>query len=342
MKALIELNLGGSPEMSSYEAEVWRSLNANWDGRANRRGLPNWVSETLSRSAGTAHRAFSRVVDAVPDAIVDPLRDMGDAVAEHALRPLIHGAAELLELVDDWASDLTDPANVEMLARKSGLEIDTFTDLRHEDLEACDRLLTRNTLTWRSAGALEGGAMGAVALIPVPFAGIAVSMTADILVVQVLSVAIASKVAYSYGFDAKDPLESNFIDYLVRRSFAAQAAKAKPLNDVVNASKAIADRQRWSEKLLSDHRLVAGIKKLMERVGGEGAKVPVKQVAKALPFIGIVVGAGVNSAVLGSVAADAQRYCQTRFLCEKYDLPMPIALSDYSRDSASGTRDPDE
>jgi hypothetical protein len=34
-----------------------------------------------------------------------------------------------------------------------------------------------------------------------------------------------------------------------------------------------------------------------------------------------------NSAVLGRVAADAQRYCQTRFLCDKYGLPLPAALA---------------
>jgi hypothetical protein len=34
-----------------------------------------------------------------------------------------------------------------------------------------------------------------------------------------------------------------------------------------------------------------------------------------------------NSAILGSVAADAQRYCQTRFLCDKYGLPLPAALA---------------
>lgn len=34
-----------------------------------------------------------------------------------------------------------------------------------------------------------------------------------------------------------------------------------------------------------------------------------------------------NSAILGNVAADAQRYCQTRFLCEKYGLPLPAALA---------------
>lgn len=333
MSALDVTTTAGARQMSPYESEVWRRLTEHWERRSNRRGLPNWASEALDRSTKTVHKVGGKIADAVPDRIAEPLRDAGEAAAEHALRPVIHGAANLLELVDDWAAELTDPASVEKLARKHGLRIGDFSELRQQDLKVCDRLLTRNALTWRTAGALEGGVMGAVAMIPVPVAGIALSMTADVLVVQVLSVSIASKIAYSYGFDAKDPMEEEFIERLVRRSFAAQAAKAKPLNDVAKATKAIADRQRWSEKLLKDQRIIAALKKLMERIGGEGAKVSVKHVAKVLPFVGIVVGAGVNSAVLGNVAADAQRYCQTRFLCEKYGLPMPIALMQDADDS---------
>jgi hypothetical protein len=55
--------------------------------------------------------------------------------------------------------------------------------------------------------------------------------------------------------------------------------------------------------------------------------VPVKNVAKVVPVVGILIGAGMNSAVLGRVAADAQRYCQTQFLCDKYGLPLPAALA---------------
>jgi len=66
-------------------------------------------------------------------------------------------------------------------------------------------------------------------------------MTADILVIQVLSTSIAARIAYSYGYDAKDPDEQIFIQRLVRRSFIAQAAKVEPLRDVARAADAIKD-----------------------------------------------------------------------------------------------------
>ncbi|MDX2591802.1 EcsC family protein [Streptomyces sp. WI03-4A] len=311
--------------MSEYERQVWDKLNEHWQRRSDRRGLPNWASTALSRTGEVAGNAARRVKDAVPEAVAEPVRRAGDAVADTALRPALAGAAALLELVNDKAMDLNDPKSVEELARNQGLDIDSFTDLRQQDLKVCDRLLTRNTLKWRTTGAVEGGAMGLLALVPV--AGIPAAMTADILVVQVLSTSIAARIAYSYGYDAKDPEEQEFIQRLVQRSFMAQAAKAKPLRDTARAANAIKGRIRWSDKLRQDHRLLAALEKLMQQLGPAGSRVPVKNVAKVVPVVGILIGAGMNSAVLGRVAADAQRYCQTRFLCDKYGMPLPTALA---------------
>ncbi|WP_442545205.1 EcsC family protein [Arthrobacter sp. KN11-1C] len=143
-----------------------------------------------------------------------------------------------------------------------------------KDLKVCDRLLTLNTLTWRTAGAVEGGAMGFLALVPV--VGIPIAMTADILVIQVLSASIAARIGYAYGYDAKDPDEQIFIQRLVRRSFMAQAAKAEPLRDVARAADEIKGRVRLSDKLRADHRLLAALEKLMQQLGPAGSTVPVK------------------------------------------------------------------
>ncbi|WP_030235204.1 EcsC family protein [Streptomyces sp. NRRL S-455] len=322
--------------MSAYERQVWVALNEHWQRRDDRRGLPNWASNALGRTGEVAGNAARRVKDAVPEAVAEPIRRAGDAVADTALRPALAGAAALLELVNDKAMDLNDPKSVEDLARKQGLEIDSFTELRQQDLKVCDRLLTRNTLRWRTTGAVEGGAMGLLATVPV--AGTLTAMTADILVVQVLSTSIAARIAYSYGYDAKDPKEQDFIQRLVQRSFMAQAAKARPLRDVARAADAVKGRVNWSQKLRNDHRLLAALEKLMKQLGPAGSRVPVKNVAKVVPFVGVLIGAGMNSAILGRVAADAQRYCQTRFLCDKYGLPLPTALAtDWDDDSQTDT-----
>ena len=173
--------------------------------------------------------------------------------------------------------------------------------------------------------------MGLLAMVPV--AGTLTALTADILVVQVLSTSIAARIAYSYGYDAKDPKEQEFIQHLVQQSFMAQAAKAKPLRDTARAASAVKGRVKWSKKLRNDHRLLAALEKLMKQLGPAGSRVPVKNVAKAVPVVGVLIGAGMNSAVLGRVATEAQRYCQTRFLCDKYGLPLPSAMATHGDDS---------
>lgn len=316
----------GATLMSAYEGQVWDTLNEHWQRRNNRRGLPNWASAALGRTGEVAGNAVRRVTDAVPEAVTEPIRRAGDAVADTALQPALGAATALLELVNDLAMKLNDPKNVEKLALKQGLELNSFTELRQQDLKVCDRLLSSNTLTWRAVGAFEGGAMGMLATVPV--AGTLVAMTADILVIQVLSTSIAARIAYSHGYDAKDPKEQDFIQRLVRRSFMAQTAKARPLRDAARAADAVKGRIRWSEKLRQDHRLLAALEKLMQQLGpATGSRVPVQNVAKAVPFVGAFIGATMNAAVLGNVAADAQRYCQTRFLCDKYGLPLPAALA---------------
>lgn len=311
--------------MSAYEAQVWGTLNEHWQRRNNRRGLPNWASTTINRTGDIAFEVAGRVTDAVPEIVKEPIRRAGDAVADATMRPAIKAVASLLDLVNDWALELNDPKGVEKLARKRGFEINSFTELRQKDLKVCDRLLRHNTLTWHTFGVLEGGTMGLLAMVPV--AGTLAAITADIVVIQVLSTAIATRIAYSYGYDAKDPREQIFIQRLVRRSFMAQTTKVKPLREAARAADAIKGRTRWSDKLRQDHRLLAGLEKLLQQGGKAGSKVRVQDVAKAMPYVGILIGASTNSVILGNVAADAQRYCQTRFLCDKYGLPLPAALA---------------
>ncbi|WNB85756.1 EcsC family protein [Cellulomonas sp. ATA003] len=200
-----------------------------------------------------------------------------------------------------------------------------ISELRKVGLKDCDRLLTRQTLKWRTVGALEGGAMGALAMIPV--AGLPVSMGADVVVIDVLSLSIATRVAHSYGFDARDPAEREFIDTVIETAVAWNLAKTGPLVPAHKAHGAVRGRLRWSKKLREDHRLVDGLEKFMAR-WYRGGHVPVQHVGKALWGVGIAIGAGTNARTLGRVAEHTRAYCQTRWLSERYGLPLPPALAD--------------
>lgn len=108
------------------------------------------------------------------------------------------------------------------------------------DLAEVDEAVRRLVLKWRSFGAAEGAALGAQAMVPVM--GGAIAITADIAVMQILTTAIATRVCYAYGFDAKSPELQHIVQRMVARSFRKQ--------------------------LRNDHRILAALEKLMKQWGG--------------------------------------------------------------------------
>ena len=109
--------------MSPYEERVWESLTAHWERRITRRGLPDWASSALTTTGTAAGTTARKVGGAVPDAVKKPLERTGGAVASVVLRPAASGALALIELVNLWCLELNNPASVEKLARKQGVEL---------------------------------------------------------------------------------------------------------------------------------------------------------------------------------------------------------------------------
>ncbi len=333
--------LADDVRMTAYEKQQWERLNAYWAKRADARGTPKWLADGARRVVDGVRRSGQAVGRAVPDRVKDVAGDVSDVALDKAVLPVtraVAGAvASVLELVSDTAMELQDPEKVLAGARQRGLEVNELADLRKLDLKDCDQLLARSALKARAVGALDGAAMGALALVPV--AGIPLSIGLDVLVMQVMTTAVASRVAHTYGFDAKDPVERDFIAALVTRSLGEHAARARALTETSKAFTASSGRKRWSQALRRDHRVMAALEKFMAK-WYSGGHVPVSHVSKTLPVVSIVVGAGTNAHILGSVADHAQKYCQTRFLAEKYGLPLPVALTHEEADEyADGGHD---
>jgi hypothetical protein len=112
---------------------------------------------------------------------------------------------------------------------------------------------------------------------------------------------------------------------MVVRAYRNQAPKAETAFKAGAAFNVAKDRVRWSQKLRDDHRLMAAVEKLMKQFAN-GRSVPVDKVAKAMPVIAVLAGAGTNAYVLGDVVHQARLYAQTLYLAEKYGLPVPKNL----------------
>lgn len=310
--------------MSPYEERRWADLQQHWAKKAERRQLlPPKARAALGEAAGQVRDAARKAGNAVANVAPSGVKDGIESVADAALVPTAKAAVQLLELVTDWTTELMDPDKVFEHHRTAGRDVTELRDLRNLDLEHLDDFTRTMALRWRTSGALQGGAMGALAMVPV--AGGVVAIGLDMVAMHVLSTALATRVAYSYGFDVKDDEIRHLVDRMVLRAYRSQVPKAQTAQKAGAAFNAAKGRVRRSDKLLNDHRLLAAVDKLTRQFTN-GKAVPIAKVAKAVPVVAVVVGAGTNAYVLGDVVHQARLYAQTLFLAEKYGLPLPENL----------------
>lgn len=310
--------------MSPYEKRRWADLQRHWAKKAERRRLvpPKAraaFGEAGGQVTGAARKAGKAVSNVTPPVIKDGIEKMTDA----ALMPAVKGAVHLLELVTDWTTELMDPEKVLEHHRAAGRDVEKLKDLKGLDLEHLDDFTRKMALKWRTSGALQGGAMGVLAMVPV--AGGFAAITLDMVAMHVLSTAVATRVCYAYGFDVTDDEMEHLVDRMVMRAYRNQAPKAETAFKAGKAFNAAKDRVRWSQKLRDDHKLMAAAEKLMKQFAN-GRAVPVDKVTKAMPVIAVFAGAGTNAYVLGDVVRRARLYAQTLYLAEKYGLPLPENL----------------
>ncbi|MFF4772548.1 EcsC family protein [Microtetraspora fusca] len=317
-----------SPEevraMSTYEERRWADLQQHWAKKAKRRQLLPPKARAALGEAGdqvkdAARKAGKAVSNVTPAVIKDGIERLTDA----ALIPVVQGAVHLLELVTDWTTELVDPEKVLEHHRAAGRDVAKLEDLKELDLKHLDDFTRTMALKWRTSGALQGGAMGVLAM--VPFAGGLAAITLDMVAMHVLSTAVATRVCYAYGFDVTDDEMRHLVDRMVMRACRNQAPKAETARKAGAAFNTAKDRVRWSQKLRDDHKLMAAVEKLMKQFAN-GRAVPVDKVTKAMPVVAVFAGAGTNAYVLGDVVHQARLYAQTLYLAEKYGLPLPENL----------------
>jgi len=327
--------------MSRYERKRWEELQAHWEKKAERRKqLPPRAKAALSKAGevtkATASKAGSVIADKTPESVKDL---MGSAV-DSALVPTVHHIIHLLDLLNDWVVELTDPAAVIKYHQGKGREVKTLDDLQTLDLELLEEFTDVMVLRWRTLGAGQGASFGALAMIPVPVLGSAAAITLDLIAMQALTGAIATRVCYAYGFDAADPNMRHMIDRMVVRAYRNQTVKAGSVKKAAAAFDAAKGRINWSTKLREDHRMMAAVEKLLKQVG-DGSRVPVKNARMGMPVIGVLAGAATNSFVLGDTVQQARHYGATVLLAEKYGLELPPNLR-RDLDSDETTEGPDD
>ena len=314
--------------MSAYERKRWNELQAHWAKRAEGRKalLPPRARAALDSTAKATRDGAAKASKAVADRTPETVKDVAGAAVGAALVQTVHGMVQILDLLNDWVVELTDPNAAVKFHQAQGRDVEHLAQLRELDLEHLEAFTDKLELQLRTIGLFEGGGVGALAtFVPVPVVGSVAAIGLDMIVMQAVTAAIATRICYSYGYDATDPSMKHVIDRMVGRAYMSQVAKAGSIQQAAAAYDVTKLRVNWSQKLRDDHRLMAAVEKLMKSVGGAD-RVPVQTARKGMPFIAVVAGAATNMHVLGDTVKQARHYGATMLLAEKHGLELPQNL----------------
>lgn len=312
--------------MSPYERRRWEELTAHWDKKAEgRQVLPARAKAALGRAGEVTRSTATKAGAVIADKTPDKVKELAGTAVDAALVPTVHHVVQLLELLNDWVVELSDPDAVLEYHQGKGRAVESLEDLKALDLELLEEFTDGMVLRWRTLGAGQGASFGALAMIPVPVLGSAAAITLDLIAMQALTGAIATRVCYAYGFDAADPDMRHMIDRMVARAYRNQTVKAGSVKKAGAAFDAAKGRVNWSKKLREDHRLMAAVEKLLKQVG-DGKRVPVKNARMGMPVVAVFAGAATNAHVLGDTVKQARHYGATVLLAEKHGLELPANL----------------
>ena len=217
--------------------------------------------------------------------------------------------------------------------KRHGAIVSSLDDIRQLPLRVIDEVTPG--LVWRyalgaaiegaGAGALITGAEALTAAGTVASAGVAAGPTAGTVVAAIagdaaLTLAACARVvahvgAYA-GYDTKRPDEQVFAMALINwSSSTGEAAKSVAFQQLSQITQQLIRNAPKAQ--LSEYVLVKVVEEIYARLGFRMTKAKLGQV---VPIAGIAIGAGLNAALLTSIARDAHIAYRARHLTEHYGV----------------------
>jgi hypothetical protein len=300
--------------LSEYEKKEWDRLQQR-------------KADTLSKKA--RHLLPTAARDRV-SAAVDAVRHTpGVDVAAEAYADAMTG---LGKIIGGAASHTVSTESVVKQFQEAGYETTTLGNIHHLDLEAVDSVARLTRVRWGHSGsaALSGLASGAaitgggVLITKGTVAGegakkapgfgvVATAFVADVAVVLGLSARTVASTARYYGYDPRQPEEQVFMMSVIGLGMAtgtpAKTAAYAELSQLTQLLFRNASWEKLSEKALTKiaqqfaNKFTVGLTK--------------KKLGQFVPVAGMVVGAGLNFALIDRIAAAANDAYRERFLVEK-------------------------
>lgn len=300
--------------LSAYEQDQWDRLQAA-------------KAEALSKQVGHLLPAGARVrVSSLADAArqIPAAETVGAAYASVV--------AEFGKIVGGAASHTVSSDSVIKQFQKAGHELTALNSIRDIDLEVIDSVIRLSSIRWGhsgsafatgfvSGGVITGGQVmlwkGSVHAQGAKHApGIGVVSTAyaaDITAVLAIAARTVASTARYYGFDPQERAEQVFMMSVIGLGLATGAtAKTAAYAELSQLTQLLFRDAAWAklnEKVLT---------KLAQQFASKFAlSLTKKKFGQLVPLAGVLVGAGLNVALISRVAEVANDAYRERFLIEK-------------------------
>jgi hypothetical protein len=285
------------------------------------------------------HKLTAQARKLVPDAVRTPVRALaergrdaamhipGASMVETALERSLLGLTELTATAG--AASLRRSAVVRAF-QKAGHDVNELEDVRQLPLKAIDKVKPRLGLYYSAASAAQGGVAGLAVsggeIVGATTAGaaaapsaavVAGAMAADAAALLASSHRSVAHIAAYYGYDVELEHERLYALGVLGVGTATGAAKVASYAELNKLVQALARRQAWQQ--LNQNSVTKVVQRVYPLLGQKLTK---RKLAQAVPLAGILIGAGLNAAMLAEVVRDADHIYRERFLRDKYALDL--------------------
>jgi EcsC family protein len=302
------------------EVEQWRAKKLS--NRARRR-IPSKVRDRFTHAGRKAKDRF----DTMPRA----------AAFEHAFTVAMGGTVEFGSRVA--AATIQEKRLLEAF-RKAGHEVSELDDIAKLELRAIDKVKPNLAIGYTGTSAVEGAAAGfaisggEIALTggavlgagagAAPGAGFILGvMAADAAAVLLAANRAVAHIAAYYGYNVNLPGERMFALGVLSMGTASETGKAAAYIELNKLVQMLARRATWEQ--LNQNVATAVVQKVFTRLG---YRLTQRKLGQAIPFLGTMIGAGMNAHVLLSVIDNAEHVYRERFLREKYQITVEVEIDD--------------
>jgi hypothetical protein len=313
-----------SVPMNDHDSRALEDIRA-WQGRKPSRRLRSAIPAPVRDRAGElvvrgkAHAG--QVIGDVP----------GSEQIKQALLTTLEGATRT---IGAGAAASVSTSLVIRRYRRAGHPIERIEDIQDLELAASDRVFPRRKrLAYVAASGAEGAAAGAAMTVSgtatvvtgvfgvgaggVPTAIVTAGvMAGDIAATLMTASRIVAETSALYGYDPNDPVEQVFMTGVLGAATAtSEGAKLAAQRELRELAKLLARRAPY--RLLDKSAFTHVVRKAYAKLG---EKMTQKQLGKVVPVTSIVVGAGMNAALMHRTADEACYAYRQRRLQDRYDL----------------------